>query len=135
MVRSAFTLNDFLLTPHTEDFRGPPRGRYRDRYDDYRGYRGREDYGSYRSSRTYDDRAYGRRDAYGPRHIDRYASSSRDYGNESRRGGGYSGREPRSSGYASREGYTSGPRSYESRGPEPRADHRAEPRDDRYSRR
>ncbi|KAH6226755.1 hypothetical protein HBI42_010500 [Parastagonospora nodorum] len=90
---------------------GGPRGggsRYGDRYSDDRrgGYGRRDDYGS-RSSR-YDDRGYGggggggggggygsRRDDYGPRGVDRYASdqgySGRDSGREDRRGGGGGG--------------------------------------------
>lgn len=83
--------------------------RYGDRYSDDRrgGYGRRDDYGS-RSNR-YDDRGYGggggggsggggggyggsRRDDYGPRGVDRYASdrgySGRDSGRDDRRGGG-----------------------------------------------
>ncbi|KAF3046700.1 hypothetical protein E8E11_006105 [Didymella keratinophila] len=81
--------------------RGGPRG-YGDRYGDDRrgggGYGRRDDYGS----RRYDDRGYGggRRDDYGPRGVDRYASdrgyggrdggrdSGRDSGRDDRRGGG-----------------------------------------------
>ncbi|KAI9849688.1 MAG: hypothetical protein M1837_002814 [Sclerophora amabilis] len=90
--------------------RGPPPGRY-DRFDDRRrggGYGRHDDPYSYRgSSGRHDDRDrhYGRReprDDYGPRGIDRYASSSREdrYGGrgDDRRGGGaYYDREARSS--------------------------------------
>ncbi|KAK4698097.1 transformer-2 protein, partial [Lecanoromycetidae sp. Uapishka_2] len=104
-----------------EDFRGPPRGGRFDRYDDRRGgggYRGDRGYGggryddSYRGSSRYDDRerrSYGRRDDYGSRGIDRYASgggrddrySSR--GDDYRGGGGggsYGRDEGRSAAYA-----------------------------------
>ncbi|KAI9695017.1 MAG: nuA3 HAT complex component nto1 [Bathelium mastoideum] len=147
------TPGQYLGPPKRDETRGPSRGRYRDRYDD-RGYRSREDYqGGYRSSRSYgggyDDRSsHSRRDAYGPRHIDRYASS-RDYGYESRRGGGYYGRESRGGSYGSREPYSSsGGRPYETRAAEPRSETRSDPRsepreprepresrEDRYSRR
>ncbi|KAF2232905.1 RNA-binding domain-containing protein [Viridothelium virens] len=135
------TPGQYYGPPKRDDFRGPPRGRYRDRYDDRRGYRGYDDHGGSRSSRNreaYDDRSYGRREGYGSRHIDRYASSSRDYGHESRRGGGYYDRESRGGGYSGKD-YGSGGRSFDTRGPDPRAEPRAEPRadprDDRYSRR
>ncbi|KAL6715920.1 hypothetical protein ACLMJK_006881 [Lecanora helva] len=98
-----------------EDFRGPPRGGRFDRYDDRRGGGGYRGYGgggryddTYRGSSRYDDRdrrSYGRRDDYGSRGIDRYASGGRDDRYSSRgddyRGGGDSyGRDGgRSSGY------------------------------------
>ena len=98
-----------------EDFRGPPRGGRYDRYDDrrggggYGGYRGGGRYDdSYRGSSRYDDRerrSYGRRDDYGSRGIDRYASGGRDdrysgRGDEYRGGGDSYGRDGgRSSGY------------------------------------
>ena len=104
-----------------EDFggRGGYRGGRSDRYDDRRGGYG-GGYGggggryddSYRSSRYDDRRGYGRRDDYGSRGIDRYASGGRDdrYGGrddrrsgydssyrDSGRGGGYSDAAPRDS--------------------------------------
>jgi len=121
---------------NTDDFRGPPPGRYGDRLDDRRGgYRGRrEDPYSYRGSRhgdRHDDRSYGRRDRddYAPR-VDRYASRDDRYGGrgDSRRGGSdyYGGRDDGRS--AAPPAYAEpstggGGRSYEDRG------------DDRYSRR
>jgi transformer-2 protein len=122
---------------------GGPRGgggyRSGDRYSDDRrgGYGRRDDYGS-RSSR-YDDRGYGggsssgggyggsRRDDYGPRGVDRYASDrgysgGRDSGRDDRRGGGggyYDRPPPPAAGAGSydsapppREAYSGG-RSYE----------------------
>ncbi|MCJ1298579.1 hypothetical protein MMC08_001369 [Hypocenomyce scalaris] len=88
-----------------DDVRGPPRGGRFDRFDDRRG--GGSGYGggryddSYRGSSRYDDRerrSYGRRDDYGSRGIDRYASSGRDdryssRGDDRRGGGGYYDRE------------------------------------------
>ncbi|CAF9933258.1 MAG: hypothetical protein HETSPECPRED_008577 [Heterodermia speciosa] len=93
-----------------EDFRGGPRGGRFDRYEDRRG-GGYGGYGSgrhddnYRSSR-YEDRdrrSYGRRDDYGSRNIDRYASGGRDdrYSSrgDDRRGGGDYARDSGRSGY------------------------------------
>lgn len=85
-----------LLTTEDE-FRGPPRGGRFDRYDDRRGgYGGGGRYDdNYRGSSRYDDRerrSYGRRDDYGSRNIDRYASSGREDRYTSRgddRRGGY----------------------------------------------
>jgi len=79
-----------------DEFRGPPRGGRFDRYDDRRGgYGGGRYDDSYRGSSRYDDRerrSYGRRDDYGSRGIDRYASSGREDRYSSRgddRRGGY----------------------------------------------
>ncbi|EXJ88431.1 hypothetical protein A1O1_05361 [Capronia coronata CBS 617.96] len=98
------TPGKYFGPPKRGDFRGPPRGGYRDRYDDRRGgypprrddYRGgsrHEDYdrGSSRHEEYGERRGYGgRRDkedgGYGGRGIDRY---------ESRRDDGYSGRGDR----------------------------------------
>jgi len=110
--------------------RGPPRGGRFDRYDDRRGggYGGGRRDDGYRSSDR--NRDYGRRDDYGSRNIDRYASSRDDrYGGrgDDRRGGGYRD-EGRDAGYGDsaasrdtreprepREPYTGGGRSYEGR--------------------
>ncbi|MCJ1269293.1 hypothetical protein MMC22_009184 [Lobaria immixta] len=86
-----------------DDFRGPPRGgRFPERFEDRRGggYGGGRYDDSYRGSR-YDDRerrSYGRRDDYGSRGIDRYASSGRDdryssRGDDRRGGNEYYGRD------------------------------------------
>ncbi|KXL46374.1 MAG: hypothetical protein FE78DRAFT_30943 [Acidomyces sp. 'richmondensis'] len=73
-----------MLTSHADD--RPPRGGYRDRYYDDRGYGRRDDYrrGGYRD--RYDDRGYSRRDDYQPR--DRYRD---DRHGDRRGGGGYGG--------------------------------------------
>jgi transformer-2 protein len=90
-------LTQLTKTPE-DDPRGPPPGRYGDRFDDRRrgggGY-GRDDPYSYRGSRGDDrgDRGYSRRDrddGYAPRGIDRYAGRDDRYsrGGDERRGGG-----------------------------------------------
>ena len=94
------------LTERVEDdIRGPPRGGRFDRFDDRRGggggYGGGRYDDSYRGSSRYDDRerrSYGRRDDYGSRGIDRYATSGRDdryssRGDDRRGGGAYYDRE------------------------------------------
>lgn len=85
-----------------DEFRGPPRGGRFERFDDRRGggYGGGRYDDNYRGSR-YDDRerrSYGRRDDYGSRGIDRYASSGRDdryssRGDDRRGGNEYYGRD------------------------------------------
>ncbi|CZT49349.1 related to TATA-binding protein associated factor 2N [Rhynchosporium secalis] len=87
-----------------EDGRGPPPGRYGDRYDDRRrgggggyGRDGGRDYdrGGYGGRRDDRDRGYGR-DDYAPRGADRYSRDDRyssgrdDRRGDDRRGGGYS---------------------------------------------
>ncbi|OBT77127.1 hypothetical protein VF21_05088 [Pseudogymnoascus sp. 05NY08] len=77
-----------------DDPRGPPPGRWGDRYDDRRRGGFRDDPYSYRGSRGDDrgDRGYGRRDRddYAPRGIDRYGGGRDDRygGRDDRRGGG-----------------------------------------------
>lgn len=105
------TLITFLINIILEDdFRGGRGGGRFDRYDDrrggygggggYRGYGGRYDDNYRGSSSRYEDRdhrSYGRRDDYGSRGIDRYASSGgRDdryssRGDDRRGGGGHGG--------------------------------------------
>ncbi|KAL8830398.1 MAG: hypothetical protein Q9191_001451 [Dirinaria sp. TL-2023a] len=113
------TPGKYFGPPKRDDFRGGRGGRY-DRYDDRRGgggygggYRGYGGGGggryddSYRGHSRYEDRdhrSYGRRDDYGSRGIDRYASGGRDdrYSSrgDDRRGGGYYDRErPSHGGY------------------------------------
>lgn len=72
--------------PYDPYYDRPPRGGYRDRYYDDRGYGRRDDYrrGGYRD--RYDDRGYSRRDDYQPR--DRYRD---DRHSDRRGGGGYGG--------------------------------------------
>ncbi|CAF9937522.1 hypothetical protein IMSHALPRED_000444 [Imshaugia aleurites] len=132
-----------------EDFRGPPRGGRFDRFDDrrggggggYRGYGGGRYDDSYRGSSRYDDRerrSYGRRDDYGSRGIDRYASGGRDDRYSSSRGDDYRGG---SDSYAGRDGGRSSHAAYgdapsretrDSYGGGRDQDYRS---DDRYSRR
>lgn len=95
------TPGKYFGPPKREDeARGPPPGRYGDRYDDRRrgggggGYGGgRDDYrGGYR--RDDRDRGYGGRDDYrSDRGVDRYARDDRysSRGGDDRRGGGYGG--------------------------------------------
>ncbi|KFY09741.1 hypothetical protein V492_05367 [Pseudogymnoascus sp. VKM F-4246] len=85
-----------------DDPRGPPPGRWGDRYDDRRRGGFRDDPYSYRGSRGDDrgDRGYGRRDRddYAPRGIDRYGGRDDRYGGRDDRrggGGGYSDRYDR----------------------------------------
>ncbi|OBT51684.1 hypothetical protein VE04_08351 [Pseudogymnoascus sp. 24MN13] len=86
-----------------DDPRGPPPGRWGDRYDDRRRGGFRDDPYSYRGSRGDDrgDRGYGRRDRDdgAPRGIDRYGGGRDDRygGRDDRRGGGggYSDRDGR----------------------------------------
>jgi transformer-2 protein len=92
------TPGKYFGPPKREDGRGPPPGRYNDRYDDRRrgggGYGGgRDDYRGYR--RDDRDRGYGRDrdDGYAPRGVDRYGGGGRDdryssRGGDDRRGGG-----------------------------------------------
>ena len=102
----------YLLTPcftqltktSEDDARGPPPGRYGDRYDDRRGGYGGGRRDDYRGERRYDDRrGYGGRDRddYAPRGVDRYARDDRysSRGGDDRRGGGggYSDRYDRGS--------------------------------------
>ncbi|TVY57643.1 putative RNA-binding protein C25G10.01 [Lachnellula cervina] len=95
-----------------DDNRGPPPGRYNDRYDDRRrGGGGGGGYGRYDDYRRDDrrDRGYGRDrdDGYAPRGVDRYARddrySSRGGDDRPRGGGGYSDRYDRGDRGSARE--------------------------------
>ncbi|KAI9706206.1 MAG: hypothetical protein M1820_004967 [Bogoriella megaspora] len=128
------TPGQYYGPPKRDSMRGPPPGRfgdrYGDRYEDRRGYRGRDEpgargrgygdrygdrYGEQHGDRRggryadrYDDRSYGRRDAHSSRDHDRY-ESSRDYGYDTRRGGGGYDRNYRSGpGQDSKDSYGGG---------------------------
>ncbi|MCJ1451794.1 hypothetical protein MMC28_002134 [Mycoblastus sanguinarius] len=128
-----------------EDFRGPPRGGRFDRYDDrrgggYRGYGGGRYDDTYRGSSRYDDRerrSYGRRDDYGSRGIDRYASGGRDdrysgRGDDYRGGGEHYGRDGGRSSHTASYGDAPSRDTRDPYGGGRDQDHRS---DDRYSRR
>jgi len=88
------TPGKYFGPPKRDDGRGPPPGRYGERYDDRRrgggGYGGRDYDRGYGGRRDERDRGYGRdRDDYAPRGVDRYSRDDRySRGGDDRRGGG-----------------------------------------------
>ncbi|KAH0832755.1 hypothetical protein AYO21_00341 [Fonsecaea monophora] len=145
------TPGKYFGPPKRGDFRGPPRGGYRDRYDDRRGgYSGRrDDYrggdyrgeyrGDYRGGSRYDDyerRGYGgggsrreRDEGYGGRGIDRY-EGRREEGGYS---GGGSGTRGDRRGYYDRNDERSYPPATRDEAPREYAGGRDYAREDRYA--